>query len=541
MRKQVAWIAVATALLPGLPLTAQTLPADAPVAAQQETASRFSRQPEAEIRFQEGLLQYSGGRLREAEASFKAVIASDPADAEAYYHLGLAQLDQNRTSDAIESFNQSIRLDPTNDEVRAARATASIRLRRYAEAREDLARLEPDPRWRSLHAYLMGQLLYAEGDLQGAARQFAIARAAGESEAGPAQFYEGLTYLRMRELVQARRTFREAAEGVERDPTVAAASRQLDAVLTTRQRRDRPLDLQLSLGYQWDSNVIQLGSNVPLPGEISRESDGRFVLQPRASYSFVREGRFDAGVEAQGYFSFHHELDDFDIQSYQAGPFANYRLTDTLFASARYGYNYMLLGRESYLSRHLITPQLTWVQKDFGYTSVYYQLQLRDFKISPIVPQFERDGQVHGLGVVQGLKLPAIFRDAGPANMDLSYRLEYHDTDGSEFEAYFHTVGATVYTPLPWWNLRADAGATMGFDRYSNRSIIDDDARRRRDFRWGLSAGITRKINENLSIRADYTFTKNDSNVRRAAGIDGEQNFYDYDRHQLGARLILSY
>src|SRR5437764_14991782 len=87
------------------------------------TEARFSRGAEAEILFQQALLQYTKSKqFPEAEANFKKVIESDPADAEAYYYLGLVQVDEGKPSEAIESFNQSLKLDPTRQEVRAARA-----------------------------------------------------------------------------------------------------------------------------------------------------------------------------------------------------------------------------------------------------------------------------------------------------------------------------------------------------------------------------------------------------------------------------------
>src|SRR5215218_9003057 len=65
--------------------------------------SRFSRGAEAEIVFQEALLQYTRSRqLPEAEANFRKVIAADPADAEAYYYLGLVQVDQGKSAEAID-------------------------------------------------------------------------------------------------------------------------------------------------------------------------------------------------------------------------------------------------------------------------------------------------------------------------------------------------------------------------------------------------------------------------------------------------------
>jgi hypothetical protein len=48
---------------------------------------------------------------------------------------------------------------------------------------------------------------------------------------------------------------------------------------------------------------------------------------------------------------------------------------------------------------------------------------------------------------------------------------------------------------------------------------------------------LTREINRNWAMRVDYTYTNNDSNVQTVGG----QNIFDYDRHQVGVRLIFTY
>src|SRR5205823_113985 len=154
----------------------------------------------------------------------------------AYYWLGLSQLDQAKPADAIPNFDQAIRLDPTFDEARAARALAEIRAAKYPEARQDIDSLASNPRFTGYNHYLRGQLAYATGDLEGAVKEFDAAKAAGGIEAEPAAFYEGLTYLRMRQLVRAREQFRQSTERQnERDPLLSSASRQLDTVLAFQQ------------------------------------------------------------------------------------------------------------------------------------------------------------------------------------------------------------------------------------------------------------------------------------------------------------------
>lgn len=498
--------------------------------------SRFSRSAEREIMFQDGLLAYNRGELAAAEKDFRQVVAGDAADAQAWYYLGLTQLDQGRAADSVKSFDQSIRLDSTRPEVRAARATANIRLHEWNAADVDLNELQGDPRWKGMVEYLKGQEAYGKGDLKAAQQHFANAKALGGTEGAPAEFYEGLTYLRMRELVRARSAFRQSAlSGSDIDPTLAAASKQLDTVLESQTRTVKPWSFQLSLGYEYDSNVIELGGNTSANAAgISGQSANSLVVQPSGSYSFIRTGKIDAGLEGTAYLNWHDSgLSDFDTQSYQGGPFVNYKINDKLWLSARYGFNYVTLGKDPFLVRHLFTPQLTYLEKDFGYTSGYYQFLYQDFRDDPTGAQkpLNRDGYTNAVGVVQGINLPPLFSGADAANLELTYRFENQQTDGSDFDGNFNTLGATLYAPLPWWKLRADIGGTISRDLYSHDNSLSTDGERRKDWEYAVSAGLTKQLNDILAVRVDFTYTDHPSNVDE----------YDFNRYVAGIRLLVSY
>ncbi len=515
-----------------------TLPVAEPTAEPVRQRAGFSRSAEQEILFNEAQLRYTRGELQAAERSFAQLTEENPADVQAWYFLGLSRLDQGRPADALEALNESLRLDPSLTEVYAARAKAHIQLRNFDDARSDIAVFERDPKWEAQAAYLNGQLYYAEGNLEQAAEQFRIAREAGGVEQASAEFYEGLTYLRMRELVRARSIFRESGLGADRDPTVAAASRQLDAVLAAQQRAARPWEFQISAGVEYDSNTILLGSNVALPGDIAGKEDWRFVVQPRGSYSLYRNRNLDFGIEGNGYFTWQNDLQDFNIFSYQGGPFLNYRVSDHVFASVRYGYNYIEFGHEKYLTRHVATPQVTIVYPNRGYTSAFYQFQDKEFADAPFTPALERDGQNHVIGIVQGITLPALFGDEGKTStLELSYRYDMQRTDGTDYDGAFHVFGVTYYTPLPLWDLRADVGVTVALENYDNPNSLDANQSEREDVEISLTAGLTKELFKNASLRVDYTYTDRDSNVQTAF----QQHPFDYDRHRVGVRFIYSY
>lgn len=507
----------------------------APASTQPQRAN-FSRTAEQEILFAEAQLKYNRNELASAEQSFRQLVTEDPGDFQAWYFLGLSQLDQQRPQDAIESFDRALQLDPSLTEVYAARAKAHIQVRNFDAARDDIAFFERDPAWEAQADYLKGQLAYAEGNLEAAAAHFRRAREAAGPEQMSAEFYEGLTYIRMREFVRARSILRESSIGGDADPMLEAASRQLDAVLAaTQPQARRPWKLQISAGYEYDTNVVLRGANVALPSELSNEEDGRFVLQPTGSYSFFRTDRMDAGLEASGYFTFQNDITSFNIESYQAGPYIDYRINDNLFASARYGFNFIRFGHEDYLTRHIVTPQVTYVWAKRGYTSLYYQFQHRDFQDAASVPGIERDGTNNIFGIVQGITLPELFKGEGATNLELSYRYDIQSTEGTEYDGDFHAVGLVYYVPLPW-QLRADVGATLRFEQYRNDSLFEP-GEARDDTELVFTAGVTKRLSSNASLRVDYSFTDRNSNIETVTG----QKPFEYDRHVVGIRFIYAF
>jgi hypothetical protein len=81
----------------------------------------------------------------------------------------------------------------------------------------------------------------------------------------------------------------------------------------------------------------------------------------------------------------------------------------------------------------------------------------------------------------------------------------------------------------------------FGYDLYSHRNSLDTGGLaagdKRRDTTFGVVVGITREITQGCAVRVDYSYTNENSNIETA---DGSKP-YDYDRHQVGIRLILSY
>ena len=199
---------------------------------------------------------------------------------------------------------------------------------------------------------------------------FEQARQAGAAEAPESALLEGLSLYRAGQWARSRAALRQAA-GIDLDPSLNLALRQLQARLQEQRRGPRLFELELSAGYEYDSDVGLFEEGVTLPQDVSHRDDGRFVLEPRARLNLIRSDRLTAGLSTTNYFSFQSRLSQFDIDSYQVGAFVNYQLAPNVVVGLRYDFNDVDLGYEPYLKRNFVTPEVTFFEKNLGYTGVF--------------------------------------------------------------------------------------------------------------------------------------------------------------------------
>jgi Tfp pilus assembly protein PilF len=505
----------------------QTLPAD------------LGRSGESEVRFNQGLLHYQQGLLTSAEEDFRAVLNRSGDDVEARYYLGLTLLSRGRADEALAELDRVLSADPQYTPARAARAASLIRLKRYSDAEPELTALERDPEYRASALSLRGQMLYDQGRYQDAAAMFQRAREAGASDAPEAALLEGLSLYRAGQWARSRAALRQSAR-IDLDPSLSLAMRQLEAQLQ-EQRGAKRWEFELSAGYEYDSNVGLFQSGVTLPSDVSQRGDGRFVLEPRGRLFLLRNQTFEAGVGTTNYFSFQSKLSEFDLDSYQVGAFANWRIAPNVVLGLRYDFNDVDLGYEPYLKRNFVTPEITVFENNFGYTGAFYQFDARQYQSVAGEGALNRDGQVAGVGIVQSINLPEFFRGAGRAELQLLGRFRNQQTKGQDYDGDFYDLGATLFLPLPG-KLKADVGINFDIQDYKNPNTLDAENRRRHDCEFDFEMGITRQLNEWAAIRAAYAYSTDDSNVRTAAVADQPaENPYEFSHHVVGVMMIFTF
>ena len=237
------------------------------------------------------------------------------------------------------------------------------------------------------------------------------------------------------------------------------------------------------------------------------------------------------GVTGSAYTNWHFDLDQFDVQTYSTSAYWNRAFGDWI-AGVTYSFGETLLDRSQFATSHRLTGSVTKRWDDCGHTTGFYEYEYLDLAGLALIPAQNRTGHTNSVGITQAWYI-------GPQNLGriyAGYRFDNTDAYGSDFDMNSHMINARVEYPI-FEDLVVDAEARQFWDDYSNGNSLDFFERSREDQRLELRAGVQKYINQNTSVRVDYTYVDSDSNVANLFGVD----FYSYQKHVLSALLIYDF
>ncbi len=451
-----------------------------------QTASRSSSRTEREAWLDRAVAEFERARLR------------DPQLILAYLDAAVAQTILGRFEDAQTGF-QAFMAERPDDPL----PYLFLAVAHYRQAREDSSHLPS----------AIDNLDKAEAALQRSGKT-------DRSLEAHIKFYRGLVYLQQKNRTAAKEVLQE---GYELDPQseLGAQTKQILDQLVDR----RPWDLSLRLGFDYDTNVTLKGHHVARRIGERTGTDRRFGLGSDFNYRLVDSDEWLVGVGLNTFNSWHAEIDDFDIQSYGASVFAAHSPADAdwLTLSIRYDWDHTLIGNQSYLSRHRITPQIDIQEADWTSTTIFYQFEADNYLNQPAGRRLDRDGTTHTVGVIQRFELAEMYDR--PLTLDISYRFEDVDARGGEFTYDSHIFALGLGVPLPW-DLTFDFVSEFATEHYRSISSFDANGSHRRDFISTFLFSLTKQFNEQLSARFQVILTADDSNIRDRTG----QEIFSYDR-----------
>jgi tetratricopeptide (TPR) repeat protein len=452
-------------------------------------------------------IEIAAGRVTEGLALLDRAVAADPYDATVRYQRGVQRAKRRELDAAIEDLRAAVAYRPEFSEAELELGAALVEAGDYRGA---IASLEKARRLDTLEAqasFFLGVAQLRLNRLDEAEQSFARAAARDVSLALATSYYRGVIDYRRGDLEAADARFREV-ERTNPDSALGQESSRFLALI--RNTRRSAYQAFARVAFEYDSNVA-LAPDVSTTEEISKEGDGRFVLNAGGSYVPWRAKLVRLALSYEFFQSLHFNLNEFNLQDHR--PALQLLFERGQLAGGLLGrYDYYLRSTDSFLQEATASPWLSYREDGFGRTDVYYRMQWRDYKD----PGFDvLEGFYHETGARQ-------FVDIGTPTRQIwcGYQFEANEPAGNgtdEFQYDAHQLEIGLHVLLPY-ALTMDTGYRYAHKDYNPVSGF------RRDHDHRVVAALERplsEISERLFVTVAYFATFNISNI----------DDFDYDRH----------
>lgn len=460
---------------------------------------------EQELALHEGILKFEQGKYSQALEALQPIDASHPV-ATRYRSLCYLELGELRSaivelkSAETAETNANRQLDAAVDHFSNGNSSTAV------------AELQAHTRANPQDAYsqlVLGASLAEEGDFTGAHR--ALAMAQHDSRLAPY----------VQPIQNELRHLNEYDSG---------SMMSYNGCLCEEIAPAKRYNLAMIFGSQYDSNVGQ-SSNFTGLGAVADKDDYGMFAGMFGDYRLIQEADRNLGVITSVYSNWFFDQDQFDIQDYSGGIYANQLLTENLFAGVRYEFHANALGNNHFANEHRLVPSINLLEGDLGHTTWFYEFDSIDYGAPVLIRDLDPSGDIHAFGVTQ-----ALYTFDGLGRVFMGYRYENANTKGADFERQTNQANARVEVPLTE-KIIGDLGIRYFWDNYDNPNNLDFALRARSDERSVLRSGMQMILSENVSARLDYTWTNSTSNTANLFGVQ----FFDYSRHQVSAQWIYDF
>jgi tetratricopeptide (TPR) repeat protein len=426
------------------------------------------------------------GRCEAALAELAQARAAAPPDAEVLELAGLCELRLHRYAEASRTLAEAAAAAPDRAELALSLAKARFHAGDYDGAEQALAAasaLEQDAEYQ----LYLGMLRLQRGDNAAAVAALERARARDAARVDPvASYYLGLALAADRDAPRARealRGVRDTWSGTDWGSEASRALARLDS------QGARSAFASIGAGFEYDDNAVLRGRGVPLPEDISDESDWLGVWTASAGAELWKRDDVVLGLMGSYRGTTHVELEDFDAHFPGATLWLDGPLGESTTGRLRYDFGYAWQRGDPFLATNGLQASAEHAWPRFGSTGVYVQGSADEYF-------FRSDDVPGGDGVPGSACPPGVDEPCGPPG--LNERRE-RDRDGFGWSVGFdHTL------PLATGPLPLSGAELLGGFRYAGFAAdgreYDFDAY---DFHGGVGAILPGAVE--LDVVAGFT------------------------------------
>ena len=302
-------------------------------------------------------------------------------------------------------------------------------------------------------------------------------------------------------------------------------------VVERRRLVEKPWDVWIASGYEYDSNVTLAPNDKALRGT-DDESAGRYYLALGGKYKWFQRGRFDSHAGYRLYRSFHDDsLNEF-----------NYTFQEFFLINE---YRSMIFNREvkwglrdsiplGFLAGNLFSwgNELTFyvngrVTKN-TFTELFHRYSHIEFGPDGAIPNLTaRDGEYNSTGIHHRFYFSNLTR-----YVFVGYEFQTAATQGNNFDRVGHFFQVGLNTPITKKLVFNVTGSfvTADYPHYS-AEIAPIEPLARRDHDWVLFTSLTYNLTRNWSLQGFY----------RYGNSNNRNDIFQHDRQIGGVELLFRY
>ncbi len=400
-------------------------------------------------------------------------------ESEVYIAQGIAKINAGQYSEALELLEKALELTPENPEAEFYTAVAYSKLGQLSKAERLFKDIMKEEEF-SANVYLeLGSIYYAWEECKMAESYLTT--------------FKGLS-----------------------DDTVAEgyADSLIDGCYERREE-ERPYRLDLSVGAQYDDNVILEQSNPPV--NVDNRDDSRLVALITAGARVFENKSARVQVDYNFYQSLHASLDKYNVHYHNLSPSVELMMSDIIKPTLGYKFEYIDFGGDQYGLIHTYFADINIRESRSCSLDAIYKFKQNDYKDTG---EFTSNSDRKGDQNIYGLKQNFV---ADKLKGDIHYFYDDNDANVDHWSYEGHRVGALLsYRLNDPLKVKASVDVSnrdyeTDFPGLSQLKTREDDVQK-----YGLT--IQYVINDKMAVSLTESFTNNDSNLAE----------FDYDRNVIG-------
>ncbi|HWP92041.1 MAG TPA: tetratricopeptide repeat protein [Thermodesulfobacteriota bacterium] len=449
-----------------------------------------------ELKLNQGVAAYLKKDYQAAVNFLKLALEENPDSATANHILGLSLSRLEKYDEAITYLEKTKELDPNIRGIYLDLGTAYLKgddLKMAESEFKEAVRQEPE---NGLAYYNLGYTQFQLGNFEEAITALDKAANLDPELATQARFYAGLSRYKLTDYQASISDFQSARElGLGTDFAIASEE-YLDLI----SRLNKKYYGTVSSGVQYDTNVVLDPDGVEI---ISDQSAARAIFYLNLGYKPYLKPDAVIGGDYTGYFSFNHDLEDFNVQSHLFRIYGektvSVRKRPTAFY-LEYFYNIIFVGGSPadnlFSQSNSVRPKVTVQWSSLTQTELSYQFRYDNFDNFP-----ERDAANNNLTLAQLFRLcdGKLFLRPG---INVAINSAKDITGRRNFDYFSPEVFLETVSFLPH-------GITVLTNTYYFNADYYNDPFDRVDNQIGVRAVVSKKLYKVLSLDLSYQYIKN--------------------------------